>query len=57
MIEDGKTKKIKILRSDNGTEYKNSAMTEYVSTKESYSNSQLLVLHNKMELLKGRIEL
>ena len=33
MIEDGKSMKIKILRSDNGTEFKNSVMTEFCKFK------------------------
>ena len=48
-MENGSTHKVKILRSDNETEFKNSYMNESENTKVYLINSQLQELHNKME--------
>ena len=48
---------VKKIRSDNGTEFKNSIMKEYCNEKGITHTFQLLGILNKMVWLKGRIEL
>ena len=48
---------VKIIRIDNGTEFKNMIMEEFCKDQGKNRNFLLLELHSKMELLKGRREL
>lgn len=55
LVENQLNKKVKAIRCDNGTMFKNSKLIELCGTKgikRDYSNAEL---HNKMGLLKGRI--
>ena len=48
--------KVKKVRSDNGSEFRNTRVEEWCDEKESSMNSQPSTLRNKMVLLRGKIE-
>ena len=48
--------KIKHVRSDNGSEFRNTMLKNFLMKKESSMNSPLHTLLNKMTLWRGRIE-
>ena len=49
--------KLKHIRSDNGTEFKNTHIEDFLDDMASLMNSLLLIHHSRMVLLKGRIVL
>jgi hypothetical protein len=49
--------KIKKVRSDNGTEFKNTNIEKFLDEEALVMSSPFHILHNKMELLKEKIEL
>jgi hypothetical protein len=49
--------KIKNIRSNKGSEFRNLNVEKYLDEEGISMSSQLLILLNKMALLKGRIEL
>jgi hypothetical protein len=49
--------KIKKVRSDNGTEFKNTNIEKFLDEEGIGHEFSVPILHNKMELLKGKIEL
>ncbi|GJV79307.1 putative ribonuclease H-like domain-containing protein [Tanacetum coccineum] len=56
-IENQLNHKVKVIRCDNGTEFKNKEMNEFYRLKGIKGNLVLPELHNKMELLRERTRL